>query len=96
MAADDEVCLCYHVSLRKLVNYTKREQPPVASALSECLGAGTGCGWCRPFLQSIFDQCRAGRTPVIDLSPESYAAERARYRERLRAERAAGASPDDS
>jgi hypothetical protein len=23
--------------------------------LAECYGAGTGCGWCRPFLKRLFD-----------------------------------------
>ena len=46
MDPDQELCLCFHVSQRKVVNYLKREQPAVASQLTECLGAGTGCGWC--------------------------------------------------
>ena len=53
MEADDHVCLCFHVSLRKLVNYLERERPRVPSQLSECLGAGTGCQWCVPFLERL-------------------------------------------
>ncbi len=53
MNLDDEICCCYHVSLRKLLNYTRREQPKHASQLSNCLGAGTGCGWCIPVLKRI-------------------------------------------
>ena len=34
MNHDDEVCLCFHVSLRKIRAYMKRENPPVASLIS--------------------------------------------------------------
>ncbi|MDA0659250.1 MAG: (2Fe-2S)-binding protein [Planctomycetota bacterium] len=54
MELDDELCLCFHVSQRKVLNYLRREQPVRASQLSECGGAGTGCGWCRPFLERLF------------------------------------------
>jgi NAD(P)H-nitrite reductase large subunit len=27
--------------------------------MSECFGAGTGCGWCRPYLKKIFEQFQA-------------------------------------
>jgi NAD(P)H-nitrite reductase large subunit len=53
MKLDDEICCCCHVSLRKLLNYAQRERPQHASQLSDCLGAGTGCGWCIPILQRI-------------------------------------------
>jgi bacterioferritin-associated ferredoxin len=53
MRLDDKICYCYHVSLRKLVNFARREQPARASQMSECLGAGTGCGWCIPILKKI-------------------------------------------
>lgn len=55
MELDDELCLCFHVSKRKVVNFVRIEQPVRASQLSECGGAGTGCGWCRPFLVSLFE-----------------------------------------
>ena len=42
MNPDDDVCLCFHVSQKKLANFIKREQPEVPSQLSDCLGAGTG------------------------------------------------------
>ena len=53
MELDDEVCHCSHVSLRKLVNYARRVRPQVASQMVDCLGAGTGCGWCIPILKKI-------------------------------------------
>lgn len=53
MKPDDKICYCYHVSLRKLVHYARRERPAKASQMSNCLGAGTGCGWCIPILTKI-------------------------------------------
>ena len=50
MKPDQELCICFHVTLRKVLNYIQVERPQRASQLSECFGAGTGCGWCRPFL----------------------------------------------
>ena len=82
MNDDDLVCLCFHVSKRKIVNYCKRETPPVASLISECLSAGTGCMWCVPFLKKLHEQALAGvENPDLPVSPETYAARRAAYRE---------------
>jgi NAD(P)H-nitrite reductase large subunit len=55
MELDDELCLCFHVSKRKVLNYLRIEQPRRAAQLADCHGAGTGCGWCRPFLKKLFD-----------------------------------------
>jgi len=63
---DDHVCYCFRVSLRKLVNYARRERPRRASLMSECLSAGSGCGWCIPFLKKIWadpDHVRLDETP---------------------------------
>ncbi|MEM1423149.1 MAG: (2Fe-2S)-binding protein [Planctomycetota bacterium] len=79
MHPDDHVCLCFRVSLRKIRAYTKRENPPVASLVSECLGAGTGCGWCVPFLKHLHAQHARGETPDLKVSPEEYASGRKRY-----------------
>src|SRR5262245_65449172 len=65
MDLDDHVCLCFRVSRRKLENFVRLHQPKVASQLSECGGAGTGCGWCIPFLKQIFT--RAAQGGVIEL-----------------------------
>ena len=70
MRPDDHVCLCFHVSQRKLVNYLKREQPTVASQLSQCLNAGTGCQWCVPFLQKLHAQWKRGEEPNLPVAPE--------------------------
>lgn len=58
MELDDEVCLCFHVTKRKLlahmrINQTRMRRP---SQLSECGGAGTGCGWCVNYLKRLFGQ----------------------------------------
>lgn len=81
MEPDDHVCLCFRVSQRKLIAYLKREKPTVASQLSDCLGAGTGCHWCVPFLEELHRQWREGEEPGLPLSPADYAGRRARYRE---------------
>lgn len=75
MDLDDEVCLCFRVSKRKLLQHIRVNQPKVASQLSECGGAGTGCGWCVPFLRRIFEQNGEGLPTACD-----YAAARQRYR----------------
>ncbi len=77
MNPDYRICYCYDVSLRKLVNYARRMQPERASQMSECLGAGTGCGWCVPFLIKIAHDPDALTTD--HLSPEEYAALRQEY-----------------
>ncbi|MHB1037548.1 MAG: (2Fe-2S)-binding protein [Pirellulales bacterium] len=80
MELDDEICLCFHVTKRKIVNYIRVEKPRRAGQLSECQGAGTGCGWCRPYLEQCFQEAVAGRlTQLDDPSPEEYARRRARY-----------------
>ena len=78
MDADDELCLCFHVSRRKLENFVRVESPRRASQLAECFGAGTGCGWCRPFLQQLFEQSQSGE-PTETLTPAEYARRRASY-----------------
>jgi NAD(P)H-nitrite reductase large subunit len=82
MSPDDNVCLCYRVSLRKLVHFMNRERPTVPSRLSECLDAGTGCQWCVPFLKKLHAQWERGEEPNLTVSPESYAKRRLAYRSR--------------
>ncbi len=55
MKPDDPICLCFHVSRRKVANFIRIEKPRRASQLSECFGAGTGCGWCRPYLERMLN-----------------------------------------
>ena len=81
MHDDDHVCLCFRVSKRKIVNFCKRENPPVPSLISECLSAGTGCRWCVPFIEKLHQQCKDGiKNPDLPVSPEEYAKKRAAYR----------------
>ena len=77
MDPDDRVCYCFRVSLRKLVNYARRERPARASQMSGCLDAGTGCGWCIPFLKKI--HADPDRIDLRDVLPDDYEARRAAY-----------------
>ena len=52
----------------------------MASQLSDCLGAGTGCQWCVPFLKKLHAQHQAGEEIDLPVSPEEYAARRQQYR----------------
>jgi NAD(P)H-nitrite reductase large subunit len=80
MELDDELCLCFHVTKRKVVNFLRIEKPRRESQLAECFGAGTGCGWCRPFLRKLFEQAVAGGEIDADLpTPEDYARQRSQY-----------------
>lgn len=80
MDLDAKVCYCFHVTRRKLVNFVRRTGPKVPSQLSQCGGAGTGCGWCIPFLKQIFHhETRGGTTELEQLTPEEYARRRAEY-----------------
>lgn len=80
MDLDDTVCLCFRVTKRKLVNFLRRELPRVPSQLSECGGAGTGCGWCVPFLRKYFDESNSPEKPIDDsLTPQEYAQQRGDY-----------------
>ncbi|MDP7070760.1 MAG: (2Fe-2S)-binding protein [Phycisphaerales bacterium] len=76
---DDEVCLCFHVTFRKLKSFLNREQPQVSSQLCNCLDAGTGCGWCRPFLEKMHRQWKAGESIELNIRSDAYAEGRARH-----------------
>ena len=82
MDDDQELCLCFHVTRRKVVQYIRVHKPTVASQLSQCYGAGTGCGWCRPFLKRLMEQADTNSVELPNL--KTYAADRARYRESVR------------
>lgn len=80
MQPSDELCLCFHVTRRKVENYIRLEKPRRVGQLADCYGAGTGCGWCRPFLERLFEAAQAGDTQAAMLpSPEQYATERSNY-----------------
>ncbi len=77
MQPDDKICYCYGVTMRKLVSFSRRTRPSRPSQMTQCLGAGTGCGWCIPFLISIADDPDA--FAVSDLTPDEYAEKRKNY-----------------
>ena len=89
MQADDELCLCFHISCRKVLNYIRIHQVKLPSQLAECGGAGTGCGWCRKQLEKLLilsagspprageiEEWLASNTP----DRQKYAEARERYR----------------
>ncbi len=81
MDLDHELCYCFHVSKRKVVNFAKQTRPRRASQLSQCFGAGSGCGWCIPFLVKIHEQIlRGDLVAADDITPDEYEAMRAQYR----------------
>jgi bacterioferritin-associated ferredoxin len=80
MQPNDELCLCFHITHRKVVNYIRIEKPRRPAQLSECYGAGTGCGWCRPFLKKLWEErstseCSTSGLPAAD----EYARDRSKY-----------------
>ena len=80
MDPDDELCLCFHVTRRKVENYIRVERPKRVGQLADCYGAGTGCGWCRPFLQRLFEAAQGQPDAQDDLpSAADYARGRTDY-----------------
>lgn len=80
MQPDDELCLCFHVTQRKVLNFLRVEKPRRVQQLSECFGAGTGCGWCRPFLRKLFEQANQGAVSGVEIpDAAAYANQRTQY-----------------
>lgn len=80
MQLDDTLCYCFHVSKRKILNHLRINRPRRASQLSDCGGAGTGCGWCVPYLGRCFEEFAKTQTLDSDgISVDSYSAARSRY-----------------
>ena len=67
MKADDELCFCFHVTWRKVINYLRQHPVKHASQLSECYGAGTGCGWCRKQITRLMDDVQTNPPTSNDL-----------------------------
>jgi bacterioferritin-associated ferredoxin len=95
MDLDDELCLCFHVSKRKVLNFLAVEKPRRASQMSECFGAGTGCGWCRSYLRKLFEaaQQRQATADVALPDVSEYAAGRTSYVKAGHGTPPAGATP---
>lgn len=79
MNLDEPICLCFRVSRRKLESFVRIHQPQVPSQLSQCGGAGTGCGWCVPFLKQIHRKSTRESAELESLSAEEYARRRGDY-----------------
>lgn len=79
MELDDTICYCFHVKKRKIVNFLRQNRLQVPSQLSECGGAGTGCGWCRPYLKKYFQQHKASETLADEVNADQYAKNREAY-----------------
>lgn len=96
MELDDELCLCFHVSKRKVMNFVRVTRPSRPSQLSECYGAGTGCGWCRPFLERIFKEMRFNEAATEpEPSADQYRRGRSQYVRAGRGTPPPGATPID-
>ena len=105
MDLDDTICYCFHISKRKIVNFVRVHQPRRASQISECGGAGTGCGWCVNYLKRYFAQTQGSSseahlppvppslTEADALTPTDYAKQRAAYIKAGHGKPAAGAIP---
>ncbi len=79
MELDDTICYCFHISKRKIFNFLRIHEPRRASQLSECGGAGTGCGWCVPFLKRYFENANNPESANDSLTPDEYAQQRGQY-----------------
>ncbi|GIX04779.1 MAG: hypothetical protein KatS3mg114_0648 [Planctomycetaceae bacterium] len=66
MELDDTVCYCFHITKRKIFNYLRVHRLRRASQLADCGGAGTGCGWCIPYLKRYFEQYQQGQIAAAD------------------------------
>ena len=104
MQPEDTICYCFHISKRKIVNFVRVHKPKRASQISECGGAGTGCGWCVPYLQRYFAEQQAAQAalqvaaasiePGVEISSaDEYARARAAYIQAGKGKPAAGALP---
>ncbi len=56
MSPDDELCLCFHVTWRKVIRFVQVNRIRVPSQVSECQSAGTGCGWCRKAIVRLVEE----------------------------------------
>lgn len=85
---DDDLCVCFHVPAHKIVRFIRRTRPRYPSQCSECGGAGTGCGWCIPFIEKIFERMADGEDdPATRMGGDEYRARRIEYLRRIRMDR---------
>lgn len=97
MKLDDTICYCFHITQRKILNFIRINNPRRASQISECGGAGTGCGWCIAYLKRYFEAAQTAgpleATCTDDVEPEAYARLRGEYIRAGRGVPAQGAIP---
>ena len=93
MELEDPVCYCFHISKRKVLNFLRVHQPRRASELSQCGGAGTGCGWCIPTLKRYFESWQRGQEGSEGITRAEYEAQRAAYIRAGKGRPAPGAIP---
>jgi bacterioferritin-associated ferredoxin len=94
MEHDDTICYCFHITKRKIFNFIRVHKPRRASQISECGGAGTGCGWCVSFLKRYFAESQGTlATDAETSSAADYASQRAAYIKAGHGKPAAGALP---
>ena len=80
MELDDTICYCFHVSKRKILSFIRIHRPKRASQISTCSSAGTGCGWCVPYLKRYFEESAQAAAAADDaITPDEYARQRATY-----------------
>lgn len=94
---DNELCICFHVSPRQMEKFLRLERPRVVSQCSACYGAGTGCGWCIPFIERMFERHRSGENALAleGMDWEEYRTRRVAYLRKVRMERMAPAPPPE-
>ena len=94
MEPDDTICYCFHISKRKILNFIRVHRPRRASQISECGGAGTGCGWCVSYLKRYFAESQGQHTAESETANSTdYAKQRAAYIKAGHGKPAAGALP---
>jgi bacterioferritin-associated ferredoxin len=105
MQADDELCLCFHISCRKVLNYIRIHRVKLPSQLAECGGAGTGCGWCRKQMQKLLSECEESPPSALEIeswlearTPQKhkYSEGRAKYRAALPSGASSNSGPANS
>ncbi|MCB2156940.1 (2Fe-2S)-binding protein [bacterium] len=85
MESPTELCVCFHVPFQKVAKFIRLNNPQVPSQCSECFGAGTGCGWCVPFIEKLFEEIRAGeQNPQMKMSADEYRQRRREYMAKTR------------
>ncbi len=74
-----ELCICFHVAATKVHQWCRKTRPRVPSLISQCNGAGTGCGWCIPYLKAIHSEVVMEGPPADIPNDEEYRVMRKQY-----------------